>query len=124
MCYYPRQEPTSEEGGSSKGIQVESTLAGMRGGRRQDEEKKRLEASTIRSQRRQEGEYRVGRMSRECDFASGLKKRWDTCLDEHVAGDAGDHDRPALASGGNACSSDPGSIFADGLYQSSTSCRI
>jgi len=49
----------------------------MRGGIRQDAEKKRSGASTIRRKRRREGESGVVWTSGERDVASGRKKRCD-----------------------------------------------
>ena len=102
----------------------------MRGGIRQDAEKKRSGASTIRRKRRREGESRVvwtsgerdvasGRKKR-CDVASGRKERWDVasgrkerCEASQDAQDAQDAEYPALASGRNAGGSDARSVFAD-----------
>jgi len=92
----------------------------MRGRIRQDAEKKRRGASTIRRKRRREGESGVVWTSGERDVASGRKKRydiasgrkerWDASQD---AKDAGDAEYPALASGRNASGSDARSVFAD-----------
>ena len=92
----------------------------MRGGIRQDAEKKRSGASTIRRKRRREGESGVVSTSGErdvasggkklCDVASGRKERCDASQD---AQDARDAEYPALASGRNAGGSDARSVFAD-----------
>ena len=92
----------------------------MRGGIRQDAEKKRSEASTIRRKRRREGESGVVWTSGERDLASGRKKRCDVasgrkerCDASQDAQDAQDAEYPALASGCNAGGSDARSVFAD-----------
>jgi len=92
----------------------------MRGGIRQDEEKKRSGASTIRRKRRREGESGVVWTSGERDVASGRKKRCDVasgreerCDASQDAQDARDAEYPALASGRNAGGSDARSVFAD-----------
>jgi len=92
----------------------------MRGGIRQDAEKKRSGASTIRRTRRREGESGVVWTSGERDVASGRKKRCDVasrrkerCDASHDAQDALDAEYPALASGRNAGGSDARSVFAD-----------
>jgi len=96
----------------------------MRGGIRQDAEKKRSGASTITRKRPREGESGVVWMSGErdvasghkkrCDVASGCKERFDGSQD---AQDARDAEHPALASGRNAGGSDARSVFADeGFY--------
>jgi len=92
----------------------------MRGGIRQDAEKNRRGASTIRRKRRQEGQSGVVWTSGECDVASGRKKRCDVasgrnerCDASQDAQDAWDADYPALASGRNAGGSDARSVFAD-----------
>jgi len=82
----------------------------MRGGIRQDAEKKRCGASTIRRKRRREGESGVVWTSGERDITSGHKEGCDTSQD---AQDAWDAEYPALASGRNAGGSDARSIFAD-----------
>jgi len=82
----------------------------MRGGIRQDAEKKRSGASTIRRKRRREGESGVVWTSGERDVASGRKERCDASQD---AQDARDAEYPALASGRNAGGSDAESVFAD-----------
>jgi len=82
----------------------------MRGGIRQDAEKKRRGASTIRRKRRQEGETGVVWTSGERDIASGRKERCDASQD---AQDARDTEYPALASGRNAGGSDARSVFGD-----------
>jgi len=71
----------------------------MRGGIRQDAEKKRPGASTIRTKRRPEGESGVVWTSRERDVVSGRKERCDA---SQGAQDAWDTKYPALASGRNA----------------------
>jgi len=93
----------------------------MRGGIRQDAEKKRSGASTIRRKRRREGQSRVVWTSGERDVASGRKERCDVasgrkerCDASQDAQDARDAEYPALASGRNAGGSDAESIFADG----------
>jgi len=105
----------------------------MRGGIRQDAEKKRHRASTIRRKRRREGESGVVWTSGErdvasggkkrCDVASGGKKRCDVasgrkerCDAGQNAQDAWDAEYPALASGRNAGGSDARSVFADGIH--------
>jgi len=92
----------------------------MRGGIRQDAEKKRSGASTIRRKRRREGESGVVWTSGERDVASGRKKRCDVasgrkerCDASQDAQDARDAEYPALASGRNAGGSDARSVFAD-----------
>ena len=92
----------------------------MRGGIRQDAEKKRRGARTIRRKRRREGESGVVWTSGErdvasgckkpCDVASGRKERSDASQD---AQDAWDAEYPALASGRKAGGSDARSVFAD-----------
>jgi len=82
----------------------------MRGGIRQDAEKKRSGASTIRRKRRRVGESGVVWTSGERDVASGRKERCDASQD---AQDARDAEYPALASGPNAGGSDARSVFAD-----------
>ena len=92
----------------------------MRSGIRQDAEKKRCGASTIRRKRRREGESGVvwtsgegdvaSRCKKRCDVASGRKKRCDASQDPQ---DAWDAEYPALASGRNARGSDARSVFAD-----------
>jgi len=96
----------------------------MRGGIRQDAEKKRSGASTIRRKRRRQGESGVVWTSGERDVASGRKKRYDVASghkercdasqDAQDARDARDAEYPALASGRNAGGSDARSVFADG----------
>jgi len=90
----------------------------MRGGIRQDAEKKRRGSSTIRRKRRREGESGVVWTSGECDIESGRKKRCDVasgckerCDASQDAQDAWDAEYPALASGLNACGSDARSVF-------------
>jgi len=102
----------------------------MRGGIRQDAEKKRSGASKIRRKRRREGESGVVWTSGERDVASGRKKRCDVasgrkercdvasgrkerCDASQDAQDARDAEYPALASGRNAGGSDARSVFAD-----------
>ena len=92
----------------------------MRGGIRQDAEKKRSGASTIRRKRRREGESGVVWTSGERDVASGRKKRCDVasgrkkrCDASQDAQDARDAEYLALASGRNAGGSDADFIFAD-----------
>jgi len=92
----------------------------MRGGIRQDAEKKRSGASTIRRKRRGEGESGVVWTSGERDVASGRKKRCDVasgrkerCDASQDAQDARDAEYPALSSGRNAGGSDARSVFAD-----------
>jgi len=92
----------------------------MRGGIRQDAEKKRRGASTIRRKRkrRREGESGVVWTSGERDLASGRKERCDASQD---AQDAWDAEYPALASGRNAGGSDARSVFADGYLETKSS---
>jgi len=92
----------------------------MTGGIRQDAEKKRSGASTIRRKRRREGESGVVWTSGECDVASGRKKHCDVasghkerCDASQDAQDTGDAEYPVLASGRNAGRSDARSVFAD-----------
>jgi len=92
----------------------------MRGGIRQDAEKKRSGASTIRRKRRREGESGVVWTSGECDVASGRKKccdvasgRKERCDASQAAQDAQDGEYPALASRRNAGGSDSRSVFPD-----------
>jgi len=92
----------------------------MRGGIRQDKEKKRRGASTIRRKRRREGESGVVWTSGECDVASERKKHCDVasgrkerCDASQDTQDGWDPEYPALASGRNAGGSDPRSVFAD-----------
>jgi len=92
----------------------------MRGGIRQDAQKKQSGASTIRSQRRREGECGLVWTSGERDVASGRKKRCDVasgrqerCDASQDAQDAWDAEYLVLASGRNAGGSDARSIFAD-----------
>ena len=99
----------------------------MRGGIRQDAEKKRSGASTIRRKRRREAESGVVWKSRERDVASGCKKccdvasgRKERCDASQDAQDAQDAEYLALASGRNAGRSDTRSVFAD---VSSAPCR-
>jgi len=93
----------------------------MRGGIRQDAEKKRSGATTIRRKRRREGESGVVWTSGERDIASGHKKRCDVgsgrkkCCDaSQDEQDARDAEYPALASEHNTGGSDARSVFADG----------
>ena len=95
----------------------------MRGGIRQDAEKKRRGASTIRRKRRREGESGVVWTSGERDVASGRKKccdvapgRKERCDASQDAQDARDAEYLALASGRNAGGSDARSVFADDKY--------
>jgi len=95
----------------------------MRGGIRQDAEKKRSGASTIRRKRGREGESGVVWTSGECDVASGRKKRCDVasgrkerCDASQDAQDARDAECPALVSGRNAGGSDARSVFADAHF--------
>jgi len=81
----------------------------MKGGIRQDAEKKRSGASTIRRKRRREGESGLVWTSGERDVTSGRQKRCDVasgrkeCCDaSHNAQDAWDAEYPALAFGRNA----------------------
>jgi len=92
----------------------------MRGRRRQNAEKKRRGASTIRRKMRREGESGVVCTSGERDVASGRKKCCDVvsgckerCDASQDAQDAWDAEYPALASGRNAGGSDARSVFAD-----------
>jgi len=95
----------------------------MRGGIRQDAEKKRSGASTIRRKRRREAESGVVWTSGERDVASGRKKRCDVasggkerCYASQDAQDAQDAEYPVLASGRNAGGSDAESVFADVVF--------
>jgi len=96
----------------------------MRGGIRQDAEKKRGGASTIRRKRRRDGESAVVWTPGEHDVASGRKKRCDVaserkelCDASHNAHDAGHAEYPALVSGRNAGGSDARSVFSDVLQR-------
>jgi len=96
----------------------------MRGGIRQDAEKKGRGASTIRRKRRRAGESGVVWRSGERDVASGRKKRCNVasgrkerCDTSHDAQDAWDAEYPALASGCKAGGSDARSVFADVSHQ-------
>ena len=113
----------------------------MRGGIRQDAEKKRSGASMIRRKRRREGESGVvwtsgerdvasGRKKRcdvasgrkeRCDVASGRKERCDVASGRKercdASQDARDAEYPALASGRNAGRSDARSVFADAVKE-------
>jgi len=85
----------------------------MRSGIRQDAEKRRRGASTIRRKRRREGESGVRWTSGERDVAPGCKERCDASQD---AQDAWDAQYPRLPSGRNAGGSDARSVFADVIF--------
>jgi len=82
----------------------------MRGGIRQDAEKKRRKARTIRRKRRRDRDSWVVWRSGEPDLASGRKERCDASQDTQ---DPRDAEYPALASGCNAGGSDARTVFAD-----------
>jgi len=81
----------------------------MRGGIRENGDKKRRAVRTIRRKIRREGESRVVWTSEERNVASEHKER---CEASQHAQDAWDVAYPALASGRNTGGSDARSVFA------------
>ena len=82
-CCLRRQQ--TDIGGSSEFIQVESARAGMRGAIRQDAEKKRRGADTVRRKRRPEGQSGLVWTSGEHHVVSGHKERCNASQDTQDA---------------------------------------